>query len=390
MKRKNVVFVVQRYGKEVLGGSESLCRQIAERLAPWYDLQVVTTCASDYLTWQDEFPPGETQENGVLIRRFPVDHPRKKTFSLLNRLVYHRILPSVFERTWMKAQGPYSTQLLEYLESIQEKTDLFVYFTYLYGTTYYGLTRINKKSILVPMAHDEPPLTLTIFEEMFSNAQALLFLSEEEKQLVERRFNILPRQFAIGGIGIDLPEEKNRRERKKYLLYMGRLDAGKGVDQLFQYYEQMLKEMGGESPDLYLLGKGSYPVPEHPKIRSLGFVSEAEKWRLLHEAMAMVVFSRYESLSIVTLEALAANTPVLVNGHNPVLAGHCRRSQGGRCFYDCQSFVKAVNELVEKPGLIDIMGKSGREYVSQYYTWPTMIATYRALIDSVIMGNEIG
>ena len=57
----------------MIGGSESLARDLAERLVKeGFRIIVYTTCARDYLTWRNEYAAGESILRGVLIRRFPV------------------------------------------------------------------------------------------------------------------------------------------------------------------------------------------------------------------------------------------------------------------------------------------------------------------------------
>ncbi len=49
---RRIAFVVQRYGEEIIGGADPHCRLLAERLLPWFDVEVLTTCEYDYLTWE--------------------------------------------------------------------------------------------------------------------------------------------------------------------------------------------------------------------------------------------------------------------------------------------------------------------------------------------------
>ena len=65
-------FVIHRYGLEVAGGSELHCRWLAERMAARHEVQVVTTCALDYVEWRNHYPPGHSLVGGIPVTRHPV------------------------------------------------------------------------------------------------------------------------------------------------------------------------------------------------------------------------------------------------------------------------------------------------------------------------------
>ena len=46
-----IAFVIQRYGAEVLGGSEHLCRLVAERLCTNHDLDLFTADARNFFAY---------------------------------------------------------------------------------------------------------------------------------------------------------------------------------------------------------------------------------------------------------------------------------------------------------------------------------------------------
>ena len=73
---KKICFIVQRYGLEVNGGAELHCRQLAEHLTRDYDVTVLTTKATDYISWKDVYKSDEELINGVRVKRFPVEYSR--------------------------------------------------------------------------------------------------------------------------------------------------------------------------------------------------------------------------------------------------------------------------------------------------------------------------
>ena len=90
--KKKIAIINQRYGKEVNGGSEVYTRLIAEHLSEYYDIEILTTTALNYDTWENYYPEGITIENGISVRRFRVNTMRRmKYFRIVNKLI--RMLP---------------------------------------------------------------------------------------------------------------------------------------------------------------------------------------------------------------------------------------------------------------------------------------------------------
>jgi glycosyltransferase involved in cell wall biosynthesis len=428
-----IAFIVQRYGAEILGGSEYHCRLIAERLAARHDVEVLTTCARDYVTWRNEYPEGNDRVKGVTVRRFAVAAQRDiNAFNQYSDWIFHHAHSREDELKWLEMQGPWSPALRDYLAKHHKGYDALIFFTYLYAPTVLGLRIAPGRSILVPTAHDEPAIHLGIYQEMFRMAAAIAYNTEVEREFLKTRFEIGAVAEEVVGCGVDLlpggdggagsaREERaaeprgvsstiaaaledgprgdgdddvpthlaqrgarfQRRHRLhgSFLLYGGRIDPGKGCEELLEYFTSY-KEQAGDA-DLVLMGAKLMQLPEVPWVRFAGLLSERERLEALEAATIVVVPSPFESLSLLALEAMAVGTPVLVNGRSDVLVEHCRRSQAGLWYTDRDEFVEAAKLLLADDRLRRTMGRNGKEYVRREYRWDVILAKYDRLITAV-------
>ncbi len=389
MSRPSIAIVVQRYGIEVNGGAEFFARRLAEHLATIADVRVLTTCAIDYHTWANEYSPGTSTLNSVAVERYPVDFVRPSDAVERTAYILHKDHTLFDEYAWIRSQGPYSTGLYNAIRSAYVKTDLFVFITYLYAHTVFGLPLVADKAILIPHAHDEPFLRLGIMRHVFHAPQAIVYNVEPEMNLVQSTMQngYIP-QF-VAGIGIDAPQNVDAtRFRTKFsiegdfVLYVGRIDASKNIHELFNYFEQF-RNNHEDDLKLVLIGKPHIPIPDRPDIILLGFVSEEDKFDAMAAAVTLIQPSKYESLSLVALESWLVETPVLVNGRCEVLKYQCRQSNGGLYYSNYNEFELTLSRLIKDPKTAAVMGRQGRNFVQQRFDWNIILAKFQALIETV-------
>ncbi len=391
MKRKKIALINQRYGLEVNGGSEYHARVLAEHLAKEHDVEVLTTCARDYDTWENFYNEGLDEVNGIRVRRFSVEKSRSlQRFLWLDRIrKYSPVFTRRMEQKWIEEQGPYCPGFIQYISGHQEDYDVFIFVTYLYYLTAMGLKIVAPKSILIPTAHDEPFLKMELYKELFHLPRGYFFNTKEERDMVFRKFGTENIPCKIGGVGIEVPDQadgegfKKRYQLEHYMIYVGRIDYGKNCHELFEYF-QKYKEKNPGNLKLVLMGKEMIEVPEREDIISLGFVSEEEKYDGMAGADFLVLPSQYESMSIVVLDSLKLGIPVVVNGKCEVLKGHCEKSGGGIYYQNYYEFEKAVNFMVSCEKERKQMGLKGKSYVESNYRWDVILADLNSLIENCI------
>jgi glycosyltransferase involved in cell wall biosynthesis len=405
-----IAFVVQRYGREVNGGAEVFCRMMAEHLvrrAEVSRLTVFTTCARDHTTWANHYRAGVEERDGVSIERFPVLLRRFRPLqALLGRIILPIVPIAALEHLWFLAQGPLAPRLLGRLAEVRDRYDVFVFFTYLYYSTIFGLPVVRERAVLVPTAHDEPTVRMKMVRRLFGLPRAFVFLSPEERELVVS-LGGGGRRSATVGSGIEIPSPGVAAEGDRepdggwdgsgrlgigdgpFLLYLGRIERRKGVRELFRDFrafkhrhrDTILKRRDGRPYPgselrLVLAGRAALSVPRAPDVIALGFVSDEEKALLLARAEALVLPSRFESLSLVVLEAWAAGTPVIVNGECAVTRGLTARAGGGVAYTDAgraghagEGFDHVLADLLADPALRRRLAEAGNRYVTENMSW---------------------
>jgi glycosyltransferase involved in cell wall biosynthesis len=299
-----LAFVVQRYGTEILGGSEYHCRLAVSETRD-------INSFNQYSEWIFNHP-----------------HTRDD------------------EMEWLRKQGPWSPSLLDYITRHQQAYEALIFFTYLYAPTVLGLQIAPRRSILVPTANDEPAIHLSLYNDVFTFPAAIAYNTEVERRFLTTHFSIRALAEETIGCGVDLlhgrhepsaREDSNdagpldeldiadakdddqplpphiagrgavfRRRHRLYgsfALYGGRIDPGKGCEELIEYFSSYVHDGGDAS--LILMGVKLMQLPEERWIRFAGLLSERERLQALEAATVVVVPSPYESLSLLALEAFA-------------------------------------------------------------------------------------
>jgi len=390
-----LLYVVQRYGEEVAGGAEQHARAFAERLVERdHRVTVLTTCAESYVDWANAYRRGWSNLNGVAVFRTPVTKARNPhLFSAFNSRISNTsgVRPLSVQREWMRMQGPFAPALVPWLRHHASSYDAVVFITYLYWTTWAGLRVCGGAvpTLLHPTAHDEPPMRLSIFQEVMRAPDAFVFLTPEEADLVRTRFPRAPSGDVVGiGVETDRPGDADAFRRTyglgdtPYLLYVGRVDPAKGAAELLDYFVAY-KERNPGDLKLVLLGELLVPDPQRPDIVTTGFVDEATRNGALAGARALVHPSYFESFAMVLTETFAQRRPALVQQRCAVLDGHAHRSGGALPYSGFAEFEAAVDRMRHAPELADAMGEAGRRYVEREYDWGVVLSRYEETLARV-------
>lgn len=403
-----IAFVLPWFSFDIAGGAEHLAKRLALELKELgNEITILTTCIKQFHSdWNHDFyEEGVFLENLIKIKRFKVrkrdtelfDKINAKLLSLdINKLKeLHSLNENYsplndYEEKIFIDEIVNSTNLYTHIEENSDRYDCFIFIPYMFGTTYYGIKYCKNKKIIIPCMHDESYAYMKIYKEMIINSDGIIFLTDIEKNLAEKLFEYKKENSIVLGMGIEKAKNtggdtdvlKKYKIEGKYILYAGRKEKGKNVDELVSFFSSYKKHF--PLTDLKLVIIGDNPVYNQEDIFDLGFLSIDEKNDLIKNCSLFCLPSLYESFSIAIMEAWQFRKPVLVNGNCLVLKTHCVKSSGGLYYTNYMEFCESINYILDNKNLSIKLGENGEKYVSDNYIWNKIAYKYNKYIKDLI------
>ena len=398
----SIAVVLPRYGANLGGGAEALVRSLVLNvfcgnglggLSP-SNIEIWSTCALDHRTWENALPRGVSQEDGLTVRRFPVDERNLECFIKSEIAMQEGRALSLEEQLDWLSSGVNSASLYKHIANAGSDFDLLIYAPYLFSTTFWGAMIHPEKSVLVPCLHNEHYAYLEVFRALFSRVRGLFFNTIEEQILAEKIYGSFSEKSFVVGMGFDAIENTTSiapdQSQKSFLLYSGRKEAGKNLDLLIEYFSAYKEQYSSSNLELKIIGSGSIDflnsLPDG--VVDLGFVSEVEKLALMQSAVALCQPSVNESFSIVMMEAWLEKTAVIVHSECDVTRGHVERSGGGLMFSSVEEFCLVLKELEQSGKLSKELGLAGKAYVETEYSWPAVTERTKLAMQSLLTSNS--
>jgi glycosyltransferase involved in cell wall biosynthesis len=375
---ERICFVTLRYaGEGVVGGAETMIRdQALHAQRAGRKVSLLTTCATNHFTWENEIEPGTREIDGIEVTFFPTDPRDVTAFLNAQRLVEKQVdRTEEDELTWL-SQGVSSEALYAHLREHGEQYDRILIGPYLFGLTYFASQLFPDRTILIPCLHDESFAYMSVMRKMFRSVRTCMFNTTPEQALAQKLYDVDPESSVVVGMGLEVGDydpvafTEKHPEIPEYIIYSGRREGLKGTPLLIAYF-QAFRERTERDLHLVLCGKGEVGVDPtmKPYVHDLGYVTEREKHEAMAGAVAFVHPSRLESFGIVLLEAWLTGTPALVHSDCAVTRQHCADANAGLWWQTYPEFETQLCVMLDRPEMRDSMGKSGREYVQSRYTW---------------------
>ena len=170
---------------------------------------------------------------------------------------------------------------------------------------------------------------------------------------------------------------------RPYFLFVGRLEAIKGLDDvipLFRRYPEadlLIAGDGTHGPTLRALAEGT------ANVRFLGRLDRADLARYYRHALALIVPSvGYETFGVVLLESFSYGTPVLARRIGP-LPEIVAQSGGGELFDHAEDLLAAMRRLQHDETARRRLGEAGADALSRLWSESAVVPRYLEVIREI-------
>lgn len=360
-------------------GAEVQIKVLAGLLAArGHQVEVLTTCVRDTMTWKNHYHPGRSSVGAFTLRRFPVD-PRplsRRRLEIGWRIRRGEAVDRADQEEWYRGLG-FSSALGAHIARSAGRRDAFIFSPAVAGTTWGGISAAGRSSILLPALPDIPASRLELTGKVLRSAAALLAGSEAEADLIAEAADV-PRDRILfaGAACADASEYDAERFRRRhglevpFLFTAGRRSPEKGVGRLVEYVTALVRSGG---IDLRLVVAGEHPLELSREARGcvldLHFIEGQDKADGMAAALACCQPARAEGLALAPMEAWLAGRPVLADAGGAVTRERCRVSGGGLWYRNVFEFEESVRFLLENEDDAAAMGLRGRDYVRSRWSW---------------------
>lgn len=412
-------FVTPRYGADIPSGAEHACRLLAEQVCERHDVDVLTTCARDPLTWKNESSEGTDRVRGVLVRRFAVNQPHDPDkFEQFTARLVAEAHSRTDEQEWVRRLGPSSPGLIDFLKRHHRNYEAIVFFSLYHATTVQGIGVVPDRTILFPHLHLAPVLRFGLWSELLESVRAVGYASAAERRLVRGYLRVFHGSDEVVGVGVETPVQQayprhqqdpadtihddgddhgvaeqpetpdylagrgipfRRRHRLygSFALYGGRVEANNGCEEMLDYFSSY--SSGNGDTALVLMGVKMMKVPEEPYLRMPGVLPDRERMIAYEAAEVTIAPDPDDLLGLSVLESLAVGTPVLASARNETAVEHCRRANAGLYYANRDEFVDALRLLMTNSRLRERLGENGRQYIRHNHRWDAVLGRFDRL-----------
>lgn len=222
----------------------------------------------------------------------------------------------------------------------------------------------------------------------YKHADAVVFLSEEEKKSFKEKMGFLPKKHEVIYTGVDVKtfeKASGKKMRRQYggkiVLYAGRLIGVKGVEYLVEAMKKVDAQLliAGKGPDEEKLLERVKKDGMEGKVIFIGARSNVPE--LLKAADVFVLPSLSEGLPIVLLEAMAAGTPCVVTDIGlPVEDGETAVVVPPK---NAKQLANGINVLLCDRDLASKISRNGLCLVKERFRWVEAAKAYVKLAEEL-------